>query len=246
MIRSSACQRQADPFPALSGRHGERRSYTTSWDTIRPMIVFVFADCDPAGYQMAVSISQKLRAFSEGQLEGLQFEVHPTCLTVDQVRQYRLPSTPLKKTEQRADGWRARYGVEQTEIDALATLRPDLLNSIAEEALDPFYDWTLNSRVRQAAVEWQKRAQTALDEQIIGTNYAEVREKVVSLISELSSEYENLRDSIDDVEITFEPFVAPEPELSADKPKPLVSTQMPLSEHCAVLKDRKDYGGAAL
>ena len=34
MILSSACQRQADPFPALSGRHGERRSYTTSWDTI--------------------------------------------------------------------------------------------------------------------------------------------------------------------------------------------------------------------
>ena len=35
MIRSSACQPQADPFPALSGRHGDRRSYTTPWDTIR-------------------------------------------------------------------------------------------------------------------------------------------------------------------------------------------------------------------
>ena len=34
MIRSSACQRQADTFPALSGRHGERRSYTTLRDTI--------------------------------------------------------------------------------------------------------------------------------------------------------------------------------------------------------------------
>lgn len=34
MIRSSACQRQADPFTALSGRHGERRS--TPWDTIGP------------------------------------------------------------------------------------------------------------------------------------------------------------------------------------------------------------------
>ncbi|MCV3739578.1 hypothetical protein OCK02_26030, partial [Rhizobium sp. TRM96647] len=26
---------RADPFPALSGRHGERRSYTTPWDIIR-------------------------------------------------------------------------------------------------------------------------------------------------------------------------------------------------------------------
>ncbi|TAX60824.1 hypothetical protein ELI02_12800 [Rhizobium leguminosarum] len=38
MIRSSACQRQADPFPALSGRHGERRSYTTPWDTIQQFV----------------------------------------------------------------------------------------------------------------------------------------------------------------------------------------------------------------
>jgi len=36
MIRSSAyLLRQADPVPALPGRHGERRSYTTPWDTIR-------------------------------------------------------------------------------------------------------------------------------------------------------------------------------------------------------------------
>ena len=31
----------------------------------RPMVVFVFADCDPAGYQMAVSIGHKLRALKE-------------------------------------------------------------------------------------------------------------------------------------------------------------------------------------
>ena len=35
MILSSACQPQADPFPALSGRHGDCRSYTTPWDTIQ-------------------------------------------------------------------------------------------------------------------------------------------------------------------------------------------------------------------
>lgn len=33
--RSSACQLQADPFPALPGRHGDRRIYTTPRDTIR-------------------------------------------------------------------------------------------------------------------------------------------------------------------------------------------------------------------
>ncbi|WP_245496914.1 SH3 domain-containing protein [Rhizobium leguminosarum] len=42
MIRSSACQRQADPFPALSGRHGERRSYTTPWDTIEYAVKWLY------------------------------------------------------------------------------------------------------------------------------------------------------------------------------------------------------------
>jgi hypothetical protein len=39
MIPSSACPlRQADQCPAMSGRHGERRSYTTLWDTIKRSI----------------------------------------------------------------------------------------------------------------------------------------------------------------------------------------------------------------
>lgn len=40
MIHLSACQPQADEFPALSGRHGQRRSYTTQWDTIISFVKF--------------------------------------------------------------------------------------------------------------------------------------------------------------------------------------------------------------
>src|SRR2546430_2085737 len=43
------------------------------------------------------------------------------------VREYGLPSTPLKDTEKRAGSWQREMHVEQTEIDALASLRPDLL-----------------------------------------------------------------------------------------------------------------------
>ena len=97
----------------------------------REMIVFVFADCDPAGYQMGVSIGHKLRAMAEGLYPGLRFQVLTPALTVDQVREFGLPSTPLKDSEKRASGWRDRYGVDQTEIDALATLRPALRASSA-------------------------------------------------------------------------------------------------------------------
>ena len=86
------------------------------------------------------------------------------ALTPDQVREYGLPSTPLKDTERRADKWTAATGVEQTEIDALAALQPDLLRQIADDAIAPFYDDTLDDRVRQAERNGWRR-HTVLDEQ---------------------------------------------------------------------------------
>ena len=116
----------------------------------RPMVVFVFADCDPAGYQMATSIGHKLRAFRDSQHPELDFRVVVPALTVEQVGALGLPSTPLKETERRASRWRAAYGVEQTEIDALATLRPDELRRIVRRAVKPYWDPTLEDRAREA------------------------------------------------------------------------------------------------
>jgi hypothetical protein len=90
----------------------------------RPLVVFTLSDCDPAGHQMPVSIARKLQSLRDLLFPKFRFEVVPVALTVDQVRELGLPSTPLKETEKRADRWREAFGVEQTEIDALATLQP--------------------------------------------------------------------------------------------------------------------------
>ena len=105
----------------------------------RPMVVFTVTDFDPAGHQMPISIGRKLQALRDLCFPNLQFEVVPLALTVDQVRDLDLPSTPLKETEARADKWREAFGVEQTEIDALATLRPEVLREIVEEALNALF-----------------------------------------------------------------------------------------------------------
>ena len=54
-----------------------------------------------------------------------------------------MPVTPLKDTEKRADKWTEAMEIEQTEIDALAALRPDLLEQIARNVLNTFYDSAL-------------------------------------------------------------------------------------------------------
>jgi len=131
----------------------------------RPMVLFALADCDPAGHQMSVSIGRKLQAFRDLLFPKLRFEVVPVALTVEQVTELRLPSTPLKETEKRADRWREAFGVEQTEIDALATLQPDVLREIVEAAFDPYFDRTLEDRVAEAEAEWLAEAQSAINEQ---------------------------------------------------------------------------------
>ena len=73
----------------------------------RPMRLFTLSDCDPAGHQMPVSIGRKLQALRDLEFHDLDFEVRQIALTVDQVRELGLPSTPLKELEGRpADGAR--------------------------------------------------------------------------------------------------------------------------------------------
>jgi hypothetical protein len=116
----------------------------------RPLVVITATDFDPGGRQMPVSIGRKLQAFRDAFFPNLRFEVVPAALTVEQVRELGLPSTPLKPTEKRGDRWREEFGVEQTEIDALALFQPDVLRRIIETAIAPYFDRTLASRIGQA------------------------------------------------------------------------------------------------
>ena len=99
------------------------------------------------------------------------------ALTVEQVTELGLPSSPLKETERRADRWRQAYGVEQTEIDALATLQPDVLREIVEDAFEPYYDDTLEERVDEAREDWLQRAQAAIDAQVDAEILVALREQ---------------------------------------------------------------------
>ena len=132
----------------------------------RPLVVFTVADFDPAGWQMPISIGRKLQALRDLCFPGLQFKVVPAAMTPEQVREFGLPSTPLKKKEKRADKWLAEFGLEQTELDALATARPDILRQVVEQGLEPYYDRTLAGRVARAKGEWRERAQGIIDARV--------------------------------------------------------------------------------
>jgi len=216
----------------------------------RPMAVFVLADCDPAGHQMAVSIGRKLQALRDLCFPVLQFEVVPVALTVQQVRDLGLPSTPLKETERRADRWREAFGVEQTEIDALATLRPRELQRIIEAAIQPYFDSSLSDRVATAKSDWEAEAQEALDEQIDSDALDVIRERAAEKLEEIRTEVERINDqlrmAVDGI-VELPEAIVPEPEVDDGKlcrQAPLISSSWSWVRATRALIVRKAYGGA--
>jgi hypothetical protein len=212
----------------------------------RRMVILYFADCDPGGWQMAISVARKLQALRDLEFSDLDFEVRRVALTPDQVREYRLPSTPLKATEKRADKWQEAMGVEQTEIDALAALRPELLEQIARDGVAPFYDYSLRKRVRAAHLEWLDVAQAALDAQIDQEQLARIRENAERKLAELKGEVKAINDAlrmgVGDVDLPE--AVVPEPELNGQPDRlPLIDSDDSFAEQTRRLKQSKAYEG---
>lgn len=213
----------------------------------RPMVVLCFSDADPSGWQMPISIARKLQAFKVLKYDDLTFEVHRVALTPDQVREYGLPSTPLKAKERRADRWRDAMGVEQTEIDALGSLRPDLLRQIARDAIAPFYDSDLGRRVFEAREQWLDDAQDALDASTDPGQIARLRSEAETKLAELRDEIdainEALRMDVGDLEIPTP--VVPTAQLNGGKCTPLLDSSWPFVEQCRRLIDSKDYSNGS-
>ena len=208
----------------------------------RPLVVLYFADCDPSGWQMPVSLSRKLQGLKAIEFDELEFQVHRVTLTPDQVREYGLPSTPLKDTERRADKWTRAMRVWQTEVDALAALRPNLLRDIAEDAVAPFFDATLDTRVRRAMYAWQEQAQQILDE-YGGDRLDALRADAAERLADKRQEIQQILDTVrvNAHEFNFPAPVVPEPVIGGEPPEPLCDSWWDFPEQCRALIASKNY-----
>jgi hypothetical protein len=189
----------------------------------RPLVVFTVSDCDPAGYQMPVSIGRKLQAFCDLQFPKLRgrWELVSAALTPEQARAEGLPETPLKEGEKRASRWRESFDIEQTEVDALTTpemIRRGVLRRIMKEAFDRYVDRTLDDRVRQAHKKWNADAQAALDEQIDQDAISAIREEAADRLDELQAEIARINEQLELSTTDFElpPIDVPGPEVDLD------------------------------
>jgi hypothetical protein len=215
----------------------------------RPMIVLTLSDADPAGYWMPSTIAYKLAALRDGWFPGLRFEVHPIGFLPEQVHAINansprcLPSSPLKDGERRGGAWEQKFGIQQVELDAIATLRPDVLRTIVRDGIRSFYDDGLEDRVRAARGEWEVAAQAALEEQL-------GRDVLDRMRADAEAKLAGLCDLVDDLNhalwIDTARFLLPDPppipEPSANGvPSPLASSAMEFAEFIERLKARAAY-----
>ncbi|MGO9079902.1 MAG: hypothetical protein ACLQDY_12790 [Streptosporangiaceae bacterium] len=213
----------------------------------RPMTVLYFSDCDPAGWQMPLSVGRKLQALKVLTPGMPDFEVHRVALTPGQVREYGLPSTPLKGSEKRAGDWQSAMGVEQTEIDALAALRPELLDQIARQALDGFFDHTLHSRVERYRSEWLDQARDLIAATFDMDRLDDIRrdagEQLTRMRQQIQDLNDDLRIEVDDRDLPL--IELPQAAGPGGNGLPLLDSRWSFADQCQRLIDSKAYRGGA-
>jgi hypothetical protein len=126
----------------------------------RPVRILYVSDFDPAGQSMPVAVARKIEFLNHQGRLGLDVQVRPVVLTEEQIGHYRLPRTPIKETERRADAFEERHGSGATELDALEALHPGELEKILEQEIARYHDGTLEKRTKAKA----KKVIATLDE----------------------------------------------------------------------------------
>jgi len=217
-------------------------------DDGRPLRVFTLSDCDPAGWQMAVSIGRKLQALRDLRFPDMDFEVITVALMPEQVSAFNLPSTPLKPSEARADRWRRAMGIEQTEIDALATLRPEDLTTLLESVLDHYFDHTLASRVARAKQKWLQNARVRVNTQVDLNRLDAINRDAAKLFEAVGPAADDIDERLDAFErdvnqVALPRIRIPQPVLdsSPNGHRPLIASRWEWTEQTLALKARKAY-----
>jgi hypothetical protein len=89
---------------------------------------------------MPVSVSRKIEYTLRSLGIRMDVQVRSVVLSLEQCQEYRLPRTPLKDGEKRADRFQHIYGEGATELDALEALHPGVLDRLLRRELDRYWD----------------------------------------------------------------------------------------------------------
>lgn len=153
------CRKEGTPFSANRGYsslsamyeagHRFRERYHVGKKKLH---VIYLGDHDPSGLDMSRDIGERLTQFAHAKVE-----VHRIALNMDQVEKFNPPENPVKFSDSRAEGYRARFGDHSWELDALGPKVIANLVSAKIKSLRSDYLWNeANEREEELQSEFQE------------------------------------------------------------------------------------------
>jgi hypothetical protein len=121
----------------------------------RPVRILYVSDFDPAGMSMPVAVGRKIEFVLRNENIDADIQVRPIALTHDQCVEFRLPRTPIKASERRAERFEERFGEGATELDALEARRPGELRRMLIAEIERYYDGNLSQEIEDIAEDTQ-------------------------------------------------------------------------------------------
>lgn len=94
-------------------------------------VILYFGDHDPSGMDMVRDVKDRLNEF------GIEVNVKPIALTIEQIKQFNPPPNPAKITDPRAKWYIEKFGKTSWELDALP---PRELIRLAQNAVEQIID----------------------------------------------------------------------------------------------------------
>lgn len=100
----------------------------------RQIVVLHLGDHDPSGIDMTRDLIDRLNLFTR---DSIDIDLQRIALTMAQIEEVNPPANPAKQTDARFESYRALYGDESWELDALP---PTYLHKLVEENVTPHID----------------------------------------------------------------------------------------------------------
>ena len=216
----------------------------------RPVRILYISDFDPSGLSMPVAAARKIEWFIHSSGLDLDIQLRPIVLTLEQCDQYRLPRTPIKEGERRAEHFEARFGEGATELDALEALHPGVLGEIIEGEIGRYYDHDLDAdteaaarpiHTKLAALNASVHRRHAMAIKSLRTEYAKIVKAHTQWMKRAKVVWQGIKQSLDDEapDIVAEADW-PEPKHGTEDDDPLFDSQR---DYVAQIDRYKDFQG---
>ena len=156
----------------------------------KPTRIFYISDFDPAGDAMPTALSRQVEYWQQYSCPDADIRVDPICLTREQVVSFDLPPVPFKDSDKRVKAFTGRYAIQYAvELDALESLYPGTLDRLVRNAIAPYRDHELDSRLRQTGRDARRMVRDEWHTAIAEAGIADQLDAIQARIAERAEEF---------------------------------------------------------